>query len=224
MGRPALLVVTTAVAAVVAAAPASAVAMSKAQAVALANQVNLVTGDLPGFDVTPPDASAGAGNDSFAKCAGSVPEKRAIADISSADFSQVTDTSFDQVNSDIEVLPSARLVRKDIKASTTPLARRCLAKQVKREGLGGARVTSVRITTFPTGMPHSFAYRIRLLVLNGDLLTRVWTDALVTYEGPVEAGMITATSPNAPSQSEDLRLLGILSTRLDAALNPNALP
>src|SRR5205807_9111181 len=96
--RIAAVLVTAAVLAL----PAARQAMTRSDAVALANAVNLVGSDMPGYTESPPESTGGS--DPFARCAGSVPSSRALADVASATFDGGTAASIKKVTSDVEVL------------------------------------------------------------------------------------------------------------------------
>lgn len=212
-------------AAVVLVLPASALAMDKTQAVALANSVNLVSADLPGYAVTPPDSTGGG--DSMARCAGSVPEEQMLVDIASANFEAGTRAKYRQVSSEVQVFPSDALAAKDFKAIRSKRARRCIVRKTKGQAISGVgRIVGVKLTLVKPHVPGAFGYRIALQVRHGLFGTiSLVLDAFGVQEGPVVTSLASISGAKGelrPAQVD--RLLGLLQTRTDAALNPAPSP
>jgi hypothetical protein len=210
-------------AAVLLALPAGALAMTKPEAVDLANAVNLQSADLPGYDVTPPDITGSQG-DSLAKCAGSVPHRLLVADISSANFDTGAGPAFRDVSSDIEVFPSEALATKDFNAIKSKRARRCVVKQGKNQRLSGVgRVISVKLKLLKPQVAGAFGYRITFRVRHGFGSIPIVLDALAIHQGPVEASLAVASGAKGTlPRSRTDRLLGLHQTRLGTARPPPA--
>lgn len=202
--------------------PASAAAMTKSQAVDLANAVNLSSSDVPNFTASPPDYNTGKGDAAFVKCARTVPEKKAVADIPSADYEQNTPTQYAGISSDVEVLPSVALANKDVRASKSKRAQKCLAASLKKQKIPGARIAAVKVTVLKRP-GATYGWRIRETLAGGGQRATFISDALLVAEGQVEVGLLYVTSPGTPAASDEARLVNILKTRLDAALQPNTI-
>ena len=209
-------------AALVLALPASALAMTKADAVNLANQVNLVGADLPGYSVMPPDPSSSS-DPKMQKCSGSVPSKMAIADIPSANFDHGLLARFREINSEVVVYPSDALASKDFNAVRSKRAQHCVVKDFKGRTVPGVgRVATVTLTVLKPAVAGTFGYRITLHVRHGFGTVPLVLDVFEMHQGPVEVSLASVSGAKGKLRgSEANRLLGLLQTRLSAALTPN---
>lgn len=199
--------------------PASAAAMTTSDAAALANAVNLQAADMPGYSLTPPDSSSG-GDDSLSKCAGTVPQRQVIADISSANFETGGGPRYRDVSSDVQVLPTEALAHKNFTAIASKRGRKCLVKQMKGKPLPGVgRIATVTVKVIKSSVPGAFGYRITLHVRHGFGTIPLVLDAFGIQQGPVEASLaVVSGAKGMLPRAESNRLMGLLSTRLTAAL------
>jgi hypothetical protein len=210
------LVVACAIAAVAVAAPS----MTKADAVAIAGTINLTAGDMPGYSASPstPGTSDGRFDARFDKCAGTVPTSRAVADVSSDDFARAIQSSFDGVSSEVLVMPSAALARKDLRAAGSKRARKCMAAAFTgKKATGGVKILSVKVTSLPAPAAKAVAIRIKMRVASQGVTVPLYTDFFIVGRGPVEAAVALISGPSPPPRAEEKRLVGIVKTRLDQA-------
>src|SRR3954454_9746597 len=213
LGLVRLAALFTVVIALVAAATAS--AMTRDQALALAQTVSLRAEDMPGYDASPAQQADPRADARTAKCGGTVPSTKALANYSSDDFMRSSGGTITQINSDIEVFPSPSLVRKDLRAAATKRARRCLAKELLKHG--GDRTTKVlrvSIALLRPGIKNGLGYRVRIKFRRGGETVTTVTDALVRRIGPVEAGVIATSTGKAVSRARENDLLTIVSSRV----------
>jgi hypothetical protein len=206
---------------------ATASAMSRSDARALAQAANLKASDLPaGYKASPPDSSDDdpRADAQFAKCAGTVPKRKSLADVSSDQFELETDSFYIQVGSDVQVMGSAALVRKDLKAARTKRARKCFANALRKEVESqGTDVASVSVSLMKPGVRNGLGYRIKVVVRGNGVTVPVYVDLLAFGDGPVEAGVIVTSTPAPPVRSEEDQLLEIVSTRVSQQLNKDAI-
>jgi hypothetical protein len=201
-------------------------AMTRSEAEALAKSANLEAADLPDFTASRPGSSNGdpRADARFAKCAGSVPSSKLLADVPSSDYVRETDTSYTAISSDVQVMPTASLVRKDVKAAKTTRARNCLAAVLRRQLNGqGTHVTRVSVAALKPGVPGGYAFRVKVVAQEQGVTVRVYSDMLGFGDGPVEAGLIVTTALRPFARSEENRLLDIVRTRVNAQLNKDAI-
>jgi hypothetical protein len=210
-----------------AATPAAALpAMTRSEASSLAKAANLTAADLPGFTASRPDSSSGdpRADARFAKCAGMVPSKNALADETSSDFVRQTDSSYTAISSDVQVMPNRSLVGKDMRAAQKPRARKCLSAALRRQlESQGTDVTSLSVSLMRPGVPGGFGYRIKVVARAQGVKVPVYIDMLAFGDGPVEAGVILTSSLRPAARSEENRLLDIVRTRVSAQLNKDAI-
>ena len=198
-------------------------AMTKSQADQLVHSVQLTTTDLPGFDEAPPDSS---GSDSpladarFARCAGTVPTSKELADANSNTFSRTTDARFEQIGSEALVYPNARLVKKDMKAAATKRARKCLLQQLRRQPNTDptTKVVGITVAALKPAPRNGVALRVKTLVESQGHTVPVFTDALVVGIGQVEVGVIAVSGPVPSPRSEENDLLAIVRSRVNGQL------
>jgi hypothetical protein len=204
----------------IAAAAVAAPSMTKADAVAVARTINLTTDDMPGYSASRPTPNTGDGrfNARFDRCAGTVPTRRAIAYVESNSFERETRTGFDGVSSDVLVMPSAALARKDLKAAGSTRARRCLAAEFKRQkGSGGLKVLSAKVTSLPAPAADAVALRIKMRVGGQGVTVPLYTDVFILRRGAVETALALTSGPSPPLRAEEKRLVGVIKTRLEQA-------
>ena len=211
---------------VCAAATPAAADMTRPEARSLAQAVNLTASDLPGFTASRPDSSSGdpRADARFAKCAGTVPSKKALADVPSSDFVRETDASYTAVSSDVQVMPNQSLVRKDMRAAQKPRARRCLSAALRRQlASQGTDIAGLSVSLMRPGVPGGFGYRVKVVARAQGVKVPVYIDMLAFGDGPVEAAVIFTTSLRPAVRSEESRLLDIVRTRVSTQLNKDAI-
>ena len=216
----------TAVVCAVATAAAARPAMTRSDARSLAQAANLTASDLPGFTASRPNRSNGdpRADARFARCAGTVPSSKALADVPSSDFVRETDTSYTAISSDVQVMRSASLVSKDLRAAKTARARRCVAASLRRELTAeGTDIAGLSVSRLAPGVRSGFGYRIKVVARTQGVTVPVYIDLLAFGDGPVEAGLIATTSLQPPVRSDENRLLDIMRARVSGQLNKDAI-
>jgi hypothetical protein len=200
--------------------------MTKSQAKALARSINLKPSDMPGYEASPPDkqtAADRADDAQLARCAGTAGRSKEIAAVSSDTFVKEDDPAFQIVGSSVRVVRSASVVRKDLKAWRTQRARNCLRAQILEAASADAPITGVDATTLHPGVQGVIAYRFTTHLTAGDPRDPLISDFFLFGRRNAEAVVIVNSHPDAPSSSQDDRLLRIVKTRMDTRLNPNAI-
>jgi hypothetical protein len=201
-------------------------AMTRSDARALARASNLQLSDLPaGYTVAPPDPSSDdpRADAQFAKCAGTVPKRKSLADVSSDSFELQTDSSYIQVSSDVEVMQSSALVRKDLRVAKSKRGRKCFTQALRKElGSQGTDVASLSVALMKPGVPGGLGYRIKVMVRGNGVTVPVYVDLLVFGKGPVEAGVVVTSTPVPAVRSDENKLLDIVRMRVSDQLGKNA--
>src|SRR4051794_4081989 len=196
--------------------------MTKSDAQQLVRVVQLTTTDLPGYDEAPPDKSGTdpLTNTGFSRCAGTVPNSKELADLSSNTFSRTLDNRFEQIGSEAGVYKSAALVRKDLKASRTKRARTCLLNQIRRESGSDPTVelVSASVSALKPGVKNGLALRVKTVLRTQGQTVPVYTDALIFGAGQVEAGIVAISGPVPAPRTEEDDLLKIVRSRVNGQL------
>ena len=200
-------------------------AMTRSDAKRIAQAVQLTTSDLPGYDEAPADSSGNSlGDKRFSRCAGTVPDSKALADVESNQFSRTVAGRFEQLNSEALVYPTAALVTKDMKAARSKRARTCLAKQLRRESTGdpNMKLVSLAVSALRPAVKNGVGMRVKAVYQTPNGKVTVFTDALVVGIKQVEAGVVVSGGPKAPPRSEENDLLKIVTSRVKDELASSA--
>jgi hypothetical protein len=108
------------------------------------------------------------------------PEGKSLADVSSDSFELQTDSSYIQVNSDVEVMQSSALVRKDLRVAKSKRARKCFTQALRKElGSQGTDVASLSVALMKPGVPGGLGYRIKVMVRGNGVTVPVYGDVEV---------------------------------------------
>jgi hypothetical protein len=162
------------------------------------------------------------------RCLGGVPVSEAYANTQSLAFVSTGQPTVGIV-SGTEILPSAALAARDLRAGTRALAPGCLRKAYESALSGsltvGDRVTSASVARIPvvvSGNDPSFAIRMTFGVTAPSLSGRATTapfyvDDIALGEGQIEVTLGAQTSTVKPSASLERRLLEVLLARARAA-------
>jgi len=200
---------------------------TKAAATAFADAVNLRTGDIPGFTTGPVSKLTAADKRSGAaisRCAGGVDSRRAVVDVFSPDFKRASGIVQQEITSDIEVLPSAALVAKDLRAVNSARGRRCLERAFQKGfatmKIAGVKFGKVSVSTKAiqaNGASGSFALRFTIKATIHGVKIPYYSDFLGFSLGPAEVSL-TALGFGTPVPSRDeLGLFSVLLRRAQAA-------
>ena len=175
---------------------------SRAQALAFARAVNLRAGDLPGFKagaVSKTTASERKMSAQLASCSGGVNPSRALIERDSPDLTAASGIVQADVSSEVEVLPSAALVAKDLAAVKSARGKACLERALNKEfaamkvkGVKFGRVT-VTTTQLPAvGASGSFALRFTISATIRGAKIPYYADFLGFTLGPAEVTSVRA--------------------------------
>lgn len=200
---------------------------TKARAKAFATAVNLRAGDLPGFKVgrpTTPSASDNATGDQLARCAGGVVSAKSVYDVGSPEFTLTSGIVQQEVSSEVDVLPSAALVARDLHAVKSARGKKCLAtaigKLLAATKVNGAKFghVSVESSALPAaGADGSFALRILDSATISGLKIPIYFDFFGVAIGPAEVSLTAFGFGRAVPSSDELGLVSVLLRRAQAA-------
>ena len=208
------------------ASPAAALArpaLDELQADAIARNVGLRDSDLPDYRSTPvPDAPKEDiyGNGRVAHCMGRTWFGKELADVTSPFFVNPDSVSVQLLASEVEVMPNASIVRKDLKKAGSARGRACLSKEL-RLGPGGDKdmklVKSVVLPLSPR-VTNGAGYRVKLTYRTRTRHTvKLTSDVLIFGDGPIEAALVTI-SGKTPDRAQADQLLAAMRTRADEQL------
>jgi hypothetical protein len=198
-----------------------------ARANAFAAAVNLTAADLPRFTPSPQRETAADRQNvaQLASCAGAVDPSRRIVDVHSDDFSRGSGLKVQQVNSSVDVLPSATLAQQDFTKFTLASARGCIATYVAH-ALAATTTTSssvkfgtpsIRALTPPAGTgTNSFGYRFVIPLRAAGATINVYIDLLIHRAGPAEVAFNDSAIGTPFPPADQQRLFSLLVTRADA--------
>jgi hypothetical protein len=200
---------------------------SKAQAKAFAQAVNLRTGDIPGFKkgsvgkTTAADRKMGA---EVAACAGGVDPNRAVVDLESADFTSASGIIEQDISSEVEVLPSAALVAKDLASVKSSKGRGCVARALDKEfaamkipGVTFGKVSSELAIPQANGASGSFALRLTTTATAHGEKIPYYADFLGFSLGQAEVTLSALGFAEPVSAKDELGLFSVLLRRAEAA-------
>lgn len=200
----------------------TAAAMTRDEGKALARSVNLTTADMPDYESSPTKLSDTLAADrAFARCANSVPASMAVASVPSPTFERATETGYQAIYSQVAVLPNAALVQKDLKAMRAKRARNCAVKALRKES--GSELARVAVVPLKPAVPNGFGLRIKMLVRVRDQKVPVFMDLLAVGHEDVEAAVVVAGGPFAPSRALEDDLLDTVESRLVAEQNKDTI-
>jgi hypothetical protein len=204
--------------------------ISRSEAAA-AGAISLRQGDLPGYSAAsnPVTALEREQGDQLSACDGATPESDAFAVAQSPYFSPRSNPNSLTISSSSEILASAQLVAKDLKAVEGPRGTPCLASELKPQleatlGKGSsATITSARLPSVVSGADGSFslAFTVSLSIKQGKNTVKVplYADLIGFAYGQAEVGLdVIATDGTKPSTSLERRLAGVLLARAKAAI------
>jgi len=202
-------------------AAAAAATPTKAAATAFAKKVNLTAADVPGFTGKPNKTTASDQRTSemLAKCSGGIDPRRDISDVPSLDFS-LAGTGEEEVSSDVSVLPSAQLVRADLKSVKSARGRKCLTQGTERllaamkdPGVKYGTITLTTLKRTAPGSDGSFAYRFRVNATAGGVKVPFFVDTFGFASGPAEVGLTTLGIGQPFPATDEQRLITLLAGR-----------
>lgn len=197
-----------------------------ARANAFAAAVNLTAADVPGFTPSPQRETAADRQNvaQLASCARAVDPSRRIVDVHSDDFSRGSGLQVEQVNSSVDVLPSATLAQQDFTKFTAASARGCIATYAAH-ALAAATTSSsvkfgtpsIRALTPPGGTgTNSFGYRFVIPLRAAGATINVYIDLLFHGAGPAEVAFNDSAIGTPFPPADQQRLFSLLVTRADA--------
>jgi hypothetical protein len=201
---------------------------TRARANAFAAAVNLTAADVPGFTPSPQRETAADRQNvaQLASCAGAVDPSRRIVDVRSDDFSRGSGLQVQQVNSSVDVLPSATLAKQDFTRFTAASARGCIATYAAH-ALATATATTSSSVKFGTPSiraltplggtgTNSFGYRFVIPLRAAGATINVYIDLLFHRAGPAEVAFNDSAIGTPFPPADQQRLFSLLVTRADA--------
>jgi hypothetical protein len=141
----------------------SAAKMFKAQAVAYAHSVNLTVSDVPDAVVRSVERESGLPSREdvkFSSCAGGVSPERRVVDVKSVSLQVGQGLQGTQVNSSVEVFPTAGLAAHNFAAARSSRGRACLMRLLPQV-LGGTTGSATRFGPGKVTFPPSFQWEPR---------------------------------------------------------------
>jgi hypothetical protein len=201
--------------------------MSKSEAVRIAKAVNLTTDDVPA-DFTPSPSSHARGEDlwggkRYARCSGRKGLGLALADVSGPSFERTSDDGYEAIGSEVEVMPTAALAKNDIAIAKTARGRRCLIAELRATQPKDVKLVSANIAPLSPGIKDGVAMRLTLVIDSQGVRFPFYTDVFIMRRRSAEAGVFFIGAPNVPLRSDEDKYLGIVRTRLNLQMNPNAI-
>lgn len=198
--------------------------MTKAEARSLATSLNLVHGDVPGYRASKHDNSTSpaekAADAKLTKCAGGMPDSAKLADVSSPDFDAGTGLAMHELSSDVTVLRSAALVRKDFAAVSSGKAMSCFRPYLRTAAASGlphgVRVLDTSITRLhpaSAGTDGAFGYRMRVVIGTSTLQVPVYLDVVGFAYGAAEVTLTTMSMQRSFDAGAERQLLATLVER-----------
>jgi hypothetical protein len=205
--------------------------ITRSQAASVAAAINLRQRDLSGYAGTsnPVTAEERKQGDQVATCYGGVPESDALAVAQSPNFSPRSNPNSLTISSATEIMPSAKLVAKDLAGIEGPRGLACLQSELKPRlqasvGKGSTvSLTSARVPFAVSGADGSFAVTIKvsLGIKQGKKTVKVplYADEIGFTLGQAEVALdIVATGGGRPSTSLKRRLVAALLARAKSAI------
>ena len=198
-------------------------AFTEGQAQALASAAVLRASDVPGFTASGSTAVQAFRDDlaQYAKCSGAVPPTESLAVNGSAELVGRVDSQV--VQSYVEVLPSAALVRRDLGAGSSSRGRACVDRATEQtlrsesaEGNAFSHFATSRLAVAVAGSSASYGERIRATVSYGGQSAAYFGDTLYADTGRVEITLLANSLVKPVAATTEARLLGLLVRRADA--------
>jgi len=196
--------------------------ITKAQATAFAQQVNLVASDIPGAEVGTPGPERTKPSKAavrFARCAGAVDPSLLIAEIRSPPLGVGKGRNLIELQSGVEVLPTAALAKRNFDATRSARGRSCMRRLLGRANNikpKHGRLVRVSVSFLPTllaGGGKSFGARIAITLINGARRLTIYMDAFSILAGPAEVDLNVVGAFHPPSTVTERRLLSVLYSR-----------
>lgn len=200
--------------------PVAPLAPTLAEAKAAALAINLVPGDMKDYSM---QGEAGAAPENpagkaAAACYGGVDPSHALADIASPDFGRSEKMPAPPtIASEVQVLPTADLVRQDLAGVTSSKAPGCLAVLFRQsfEGADVANIKVIRLSS-PAAGANSFGYRITgVLKQAGAADSPLYLEVYGIAKGRTELTISVQGSQIPLATAERERIVALLKTRLD---------
>lgn len=212
------------------AATASTRTIPRSKALAVADAVAVRAADVPALrgQANPMTHQEAALADQVTKCIGGVAASEAYADTQSPAFVSTKQPTVGIV-SGTEIMPSAALAARDLRAATGTRAPGCLLSAYESALRGslsaGERVTSAKVARIPvvaSGNDPSFAIRMTFGVSAPSVSGRAtiapfYIDDIGLGEGQIEVTLGAQTSTVKPSATLEHHLLDVLLARARAA-------
>jgi len=200
---------------------------TRAQAAAYARAINLREGDIPGFktgSVVKQTAADKRMSASIARCAGAVDPRRSIVDSGSPDFTRSNGIVHQDISSNVQVLPSAGLVAKDIRAVKSARGRRCLERAFG-QGFAAKKIPGVRFgkvsgsskSVQANGASGSFALRFTITATIQGQKIPYFFDFFGFSLGQTEVSLAALGFATPVSSTDELGLFSVLLRRAEAA-------
>ncbi len=204
---------------------AAAAAPTKARARAVAKAINLVAADLPGFTAAPAAPTTAADKRLGARvahCAGAAGPAREIVNSDSKDFSVMSAGGIAEADasSNVTVLPSARLVAKDLRSIKSKRGRRCVTAAINGL-LRGMKIKGVKFGTAKVTVGHpqapgadgSFALRFKITATIKGVRIPFYVDVVGFIVGRVEVALNTLGILNPFPAADEAGLFTLLLNR-----------
>jgi hypothetical protein len=200
--------------------------LSRAGATALAKAINLTRADLPGSTAAPDPVTASElrSDAQLAACEGAVPPSRYLAKVNSPTLSLGAGLTVREVSSSVTVLPSAALVRQDLRAINSGRGHSCIKQAfaaLLRHSVSGVRFSGGRISALPvsaSGTDGAFGLRISLAGSEQGKSLPLYLDVLSAARGPAQLSLEAVSIAAPVSLTVERRLLGVLVRRADARI------
>lgn len=195
--------------------------ITKAGARAYAQAVNLRAADVPGMSATAPEEERVAPqplDNHFARCVGRVVPDQLLVSIRSAAFRGHVPDKFEQVNSQVEVMPTTRLAAQHNAAYRTSRGLACISR-VLAPALAGAGAAEAgypnvsRLSTPLPGIRGSFGIRIATHISATAGQVPVYIDVFAFLSGPAEVSLLASGAPRPVPAAVEHRLLSLLHRR-----------
>jgi hypothetical protein len=200
-------------------------AFTQLQADAIARNVGLQAADLPDYIPQPTTDSPKEdiwGNGRVAHCMGRKSFGKQLADVSSPLYANADSPYVELIGSEVEVMPSAAIVRKDLKQAGSSRGRRCLAQELRLGNLGRdlKLVKSAVVPLSPPAKNGVIGFRLKLTYRTRTRRTvKFVSDVLAFGDGPIEAALVSIRSPGVPDRAKADQLLAAMRARADQQLS-----
>jgi hypothetical protein len=200
--------------------------ITRAAAIAYAHEVNLSAADVPGAEIgsaelerpKPSQASV-----EFARCAGAASPERRVVNIKSATFGARKGRNAIEVNSGVEVMPTAALAAQNYDATRSARGRACLKRLLPQvfaiTAARRARFGPPTISFLPnlllTGQ-ESFGARVDTTLVGATRRLPLHFDIFAVLAGPAEVNLTVVAVGRPVSTATERHLLSVLYRRAHA--------